>query len=367
MITTKTKMIDIIYNYTLLAAAVTEGAYGVLLLRQKVPNQLLYKPYKRASRMFALAMFITSANIILSFAFQLRSKFPDFIGAIDLLFYYSITILMVGALLTLLDTAFSWRKGIYLNFMLLAAIGTALIPINLYSEPIVKHLCNASFSLFLLTFLIFSLKKIWLAYKNAMHNMDEYYSDNKHEVVKWMKNGIITYCSFGVFSPIVALSTKEVNIIYCIIGICVYTYFISSFLNYLVYFMILRSSQEETPTINTNITMDSDKFEELKNRIDLWINEKKFCTVGVTIENLAADCRSNRNYVSQFINTNYHCTFREMINTLRIEEAKQILSNNKEMTIDQVSMRVGFSYSSYFIRQFVKLTGTTPTKWRESN
>jgi two-component system response regulator YesN len=52
--------------------------------------------------------------------------------------------------------------------------------------------------------------------------------------------------------------------------------------------------------------------------------------------------------------------------TLRIEDAKIILLDNRELPISLVGEMVGFSDRSNFHRQFTKIAGCSPKKWRES-
>ena len=53
------------------------------------------------------------------------------------------------------------------------------------------------------------------------------------------------------------------------------------------------------------------------------------------------------------------------INEERLENAKQLLKTT-DMNIKQIAYSCGYSESSYFIRIFRKLTGTTPNKYRKS-
>ena len=51
---------------------------------------------------------------------------------------------------------------------------------------------------------------------------------------------------------------------------------------------------------------------------------------------------------------------------LRVEEAKRLLLENKELSINVIGEISGFSDRSNFHRQFVRLVGCTPREWRDS-
>ena len=51
---------------------------------------------------------------------------------------------------------------------------------------------------------------------------------------------------------------------------------------------------------------------------------------------------------------------------LRIEEAKKLLLENKDVSTNIIGEVAGFSDRSNFHRQFVKIVGCSPKQWRES-
>jgi YesN/AraC family two-component response regulator len=62
----------------------------------------------------------------------------------------------------------------------------------------------------------------------------------------------------------------------------------------------------------------------------------------------------------------YGCSFTEKMNTIRIEESKHLLSSS-DISTEIISEITGFSNLTYFYRVFKKLTGTTPSKFRETD
>ena len=88
---------------------------------------------------------------------------------------------------------------------------------------------------------------------------------------------------------------------------------------------------------------------------------------GLTIEEMAASLATNRTYLSSYMKTVYHTSFREWIVDLRIEYARQQLVKHPELTVAAISESSGFLSLSYFTKIFTKKMGCTPSKWRKVN
>jgi AraC-like DNA-binding protein/tetratricopeptide (TPR) repeat protein len=118
---------------------------------------------------------------------------------------------------------------------------------------------------------------------------------------------------------------------------------------------------------NTNeIRYTSSALDEgLKNQIEILLNKqlelKVFGQSDLTLKILSERCNTNRTYLSQFINERYHTNFNTFINTLRVNEAKLILSDiNNDIPLKELYLRLGFNTYSVFNEAFKKNVGVTP-------
>ncbi|MBP3360440.1 MAG: helix-turn-helix transcriptional regulator [Clostridia bacterium] len=55
------------------------------------------------------------------------------------------------------------------------------------------------------------------------------------------------------------------------------------------------------------------------------------------------------------------------IHNIRLNKAKEILLNERSLTVEQIANRVGYSNTATFNRTFLKFEGVSPTKWLERN
>jgi len=125
----------------------------------------------------------------------------------------------------------------------------------------------------------------------------------------------------------------------------------------------IEDSSSQTPAIATVLIPENKVFIGLEKRIEKWVEEKKYIEQGITIDVLARELRTNRNYLSHYINTLKNKSFRSWINELRIEEAKRLIISDPQKAMLDVAMEAGFVDRSNFFRQFSQQTGMTPKSW----
>lgn len=115
----------------------------------------------------------------------------------------------------------------------------------------------------------------------------------------------------------------------------------------------------ETPVSGYDKIMESFK--------QLMITEQGFLNPSMTIDEIASRLNTNRTYVSKLVNIYYGMPFRDYLNGLRMDYAKQLMIDEPDAVIDYVAAKSGFQSSTQFIRKFREIEGTTPTVWKASH
>ncbi len=158
--------------------------------------------------------------------------------------------------------------------------------------------------------------------------------------------------------------------------ICTITYSLMSikYLEYLYAFQSTPSNITEEQEVNPisyiakkEGSINSFSYAELESALNKWLEDKKFMNPGVMMEDMAVEFGTNRTYLSTYINNEKGMNFCVWINYLRIEEAKKLILEQSDLTIMEISERVGYLTQSHFGKQFLKLTGQTPLCWRQTN
>jgi YesN/AraC family two-component response regulator len=92
--------------------------------------------------------------------------------------------------------------------------------------------------------------------------------------------------------------------------------------------------------------------------------QKPYLQMNFSLPVLAQLCKSNVHHVSQVINENFDKSFFEWVADYRIEEAKKILKDQTHLKIEEVAEQVGYNAKSSFNTAFKRITGTTPSEFR---
>jgi len=95
--------------------------------------------------------------------------------------------------------------------------------------------------------------------------------------------------------------------------------------------------------------------------------EKLYLDPDITLDSLAETLEIMSRDLSMIINRHFGANFYTFINSYRIDEAKRMLkdSEQRDTTITDIYLAVGFNSKSVFYTFFKKLEGMTPTKYRQ--
>lgn len=110
---------------------------------------------------------------------------------------------------------------------------------------------------------------------------------------------------------------------------------------------------------------------ECQNLIDrmniLFDSEKIYCDNTISLAKLAKQLNTSTHQLSKAINLIENKSYYELLANYRIQNAKQLLLDDKEQKIEQVAYEVGYNSISAFNSAFKKITGLTPTQYKNNN
>ena len=117
----------------------------------------------------------------------------------------------------------------------------------------------------------------------------------------------------------------------------------------------------------SNSSLTEDKSNEMFMRIErLMAGDRIYRENGLTRDKVAERLGSNRTYISQVINDRTGMSFLAYINSYRIEEAIELLSDPaNDIPLKALSSDLGFSSISTFYKLFSEKVGMPPAKYRE--
>lgn len=105
----------------------------------------------------------------------------------------------------------------------------------------------------------------------------------------------------------------------------------------------------------------------LQESLDIAMEQKEFYKdTNVKLNNIAKELGVSSHQLSQFLNDNLGKSFALFINEYRIEEAKKLLKEKSQFTLEAIGFEAGFSSKSSFYATFKKMVGVTPSVFRDN-
>lgn len=84
----------------------------------------------------------------------------------------------------------------------------------------------------------------------------------------------------------------------------------------------------------------------------------------VTMEYFAERMNLSKDYFGKMVKQHFGMTFKEVINTIKMEYAKKLMQEENLKTYE-ISRLLGYSTPDYFTKKFKQYTGMTPSKYRK--
>ncbi|NER14371.1 helix-turn-helix domain-containing protein [Leptobacterium flavescens] len=96
----------------------------------------------------------------------------------------------------------------------------------------------------------------------------------------------------------------------------------------------------------------------------LMVLEKPYLNNELRLKDLAVSVNLSPHHLSQLLNQHLHTSFFDFVNKYRVEEAKEIIESQPDLTMLQVAFDSGFNNKTSFVNAFRKYEKTTPSDFR---
>lgn len=337
----------------------------VLLVFVRAPQKQSLRPY-RITRHALIVSFLLVTLLNIAEIYQIDPDIKHHLVILDTLVISSYQFFFFAAtLITMLDfRSYTLRK------VLLALVPTTVLSLIGYSlfltdEMFLLHLLywifGAYYVLQIIRYSLYYLK----VNRNTVKKLDNFFSEETARRLKWT-SGAFLWLFFGcIFSVMSLFLNTWFSLFFTVFYTFFYLYFSIHYLNYVTLFLDMEPAFSISEDSQVKDKNGNKSFDQLEKAIEEWEKHTFFAEPGITIEQVATQLRSNRTYLSTHMNLHRKMTFKVWINSLRIEEAKNLLRNNPDMPVSQIGAMVGLPDKSNFGRQFSRLTGKSPQAWRK--
>lgn len=375
-----------IYHYSLCVSLTLLLFFSFRFLFGKLPDKQIFRQYRISRMLMGIALLDLAANYSVHLFLTPRLAAPINAILMNLCTYWLAVWLFGSALMMLLDKRYVTRKRFirhiagWMAYCLVVLILWCYVPSNLLNS-IVPILLAVAFCVYA----VGVAHKVFATFRKATRKLDNYYSDDAAVYIRWMS--VFTYWAivFGVGQGIFTFVPDRYVYLWIISAIPFYIYLYVSYANYLLMYehvadaintyedqeeydienVVENRDRDNGQTISSTTRISKQQEEMLKSNIQKWIDDKEFTNGGLTIEDIARQTASNRTYVSHFVNTHYGMLFREWINYLRLQYAKDIMLKSPDKSVAEIAIESGYLSTSYFSRIFKETEGLTPGRWIE--
>ena len=227
------------------------------------------------------------------------------------------------------------------------------------------------------------------AYKQAVKDMENYYDDDESHKIKWVRFCYIISMLTNIFFLVYLcffwfMDYKlEVAAIYTFWYLLYFLYITANFLSFIGSHKLVLEAVAHKVLTGQNIKISlmearrakkkSDEqaykegeFSRIDRALKTWVAQKRYCEYDKSREDIAMELNTTKEALHHYFVTRKGVDFKTWRTQLRIEEAKRMLVENMDFSVNIIGELAGFSDRSNFHRQFVKLVGCSPKQWRES-
>ena len=375
-----------IYHYSLCVSLTLLLFFSFRFLFGKLPDKQIFRQYRISRMLMGIALLDLAANYSVHLFLTPRLAAPINAILMNLCTYWLAVWLFGSALMMLLDKRYVTRKRFirhiagWMAYCIVVLILWCYVPSSLLYS-IVPILLAVAFCVYA----VGVAHKVFATFRKATCKLDNYYSDDAAVYIRWMS--VFTYWAivFGVGQGIFTFVPDRYVYLWIISAIPFYIFLYVSYANYLLMYehvadaintyedqedydienAVENRDRDTIQTISSTTRISKQQEEMLKSNIQKWIDDKEFTKGGLTIEDIARQTASNRTYVSHFVNTHYGMSFREWINYLRLQYAKDIMLKSPDKSVADIALESGYLSTSYFSRIFKETEGLTPGRWIE--
>lgn len=337
----------------------------VLMVFVRAPQKQSLKPYRITRHALIVSFFLVSILNFIEIS-QVDPNIKHHLVILDTLIISSFQIFFFSAtLITMLDfRSYSLRK------VLLELVPTTLFSIIGYSlfltrEMSLLHIWYWIFGAFYMLQIIRYSLFYFNVNRNTVRKLDNFFSEETAKRLKWTGGAFLWLFMGGIFSFMSLFLNLWFSLFFTVFYTFFYLFFSIHYLNYVTLFLDMEPAFSIADDTSNKDKYANKSFDQLEKAIEKWEMQKLFVEPGITIDQVATQLRSNRTYVSTHMNLHRKMTFKEWINDLRINEAKNLLVEHPDMPVSQIGAMVGLPDKSNFGRQFTRLTGKSPQAWRK--
>ena len=240
-----------------------------------------------------------------------------------------------------------------------------LLDWNLSYDPWMFELTEWHTALVLISFFIYALLATIEIVKSFREKKSSFWSPDTY-TLRVMRDGVFQITTLALSIVLVKIFNKNdtgdhLSAAYGAVLVYVTSFLVIKHSNFFRQVPITEDKKYKGSSVEPE--MVARLTDQLKQIMD---EQKPYLQMNFSLPMLAQLCKSNVHVVSQVINESFNKSFFEWVADYRIEEAKKLLKTKSHLKIEEIAELVGYNAKSSFNTGFKRITGTTPSEFRNN-
>ena len=327
--------------------------------------------YNRSRWLIAAATLLLGVHFAIQFVGQLREQSVTLCWTLNMMAYVIATPLYNMAELNLLRAGHDmklryWRSGIFMVVCyVVITIGYFTHTLINDQQPWLTATCVVA--------LLYFLKVIELSWvltkemKQASTRLTDEELTERHSVLRFTARVMKWIIVFSLLSPWIGMSSSlALNSIY---GIIIFVLLLIFIVTFIVYGWNMGECIKVDDEIAEAVTVETENQNELvRQRIEQWVNARSFTNPDITISEALQEMGISATALNFYLEQHTPVdNYRRWLPYLRIEEAKRIMTEHPEYTLEAIAADCGYANKSSLSHAFKVQVGMTPAVWAAEN
>lgn len=352
---------------------------GFLLLGIRIPKEENLKNLYAGRKYLSFSYFVLSASGFLSYFTHIEAENDPVLMASTLFIASYQALLFTTTTLIFIQADIVKKKWVVTELCIITVMGLPLVLSSIFSP---NHLFPYLFWLMAILYLLQLASYIRLfrrEYGKSLKQVEDYYDEEEDKRLQWVKYCFYSALGIGILALCSLFTNTFLYGLFIVAYTAYYTYIVCRFNNYVTDMSFLAPALSvkadfaeeriyaESPELSDDEKVNlSEKEQQLKAALEKWTEDKLYCQKDISVDIIVQEFGTNRDFLRYYFRRYMPSDFRTWRTELRIAEAKRIMEEHPELSLEEVASMAGFNCRGNFHRQFQKITGETPAEYRNN-
>ena len=366
-----------IYTLVTVVSAIILTAFGFQLCGVDISRKEETRKL-RTSRAILTASYFILAGATIAELLVNREGDPKIIATLTIATAAYQSLLFTATLFIFICPLYVTRRRVWTQVGIVTAAVALFMPVALATD--IRWIFPAALAVYAgqLTYYTWLFRR---KYAESLAQLEDYYDEEQDSRLRWTKFGFYAALAVGVAASVSMWLPPMVYNLFTVGYVVFYGWFTSRFSNYAAkvnYYLPalteqpeikLEPEEPEQPSV-PEIAVEElpaaelrEKTERLRVTLEQWVADRGYAVQEDRREQIARELGTTPNFLRWYFREQMSQDFLSWRVGLRIEYAKELLSEELGISMNELAQKVGFNTRGNFYTYFRKVMGETPTEY----